>query len=311
MTHTQADGPPICQATSRSRSQRARQAADVLRQRITSGALGDGLLPDEGALGAQLGASRNAVREALDLLRSEGLIMRRRGVGTMIVMPKYGHGLDRLAGLAEMLTGYGTVTNDVRVAEVVTHPPPAIAERLQLANDAGAVRIERLRRANGSPLSLDTSYLPLDIGRHVLRGDLAGTDVFALIEQATGCLLGSAEVTVHAVAADVDTAALLEIEVGAPVFAIERLTRLSDRRPVDAESIHIRADQLALQATVYRQPPAASRQPPAASRQPPAASRQPPTNRPAVESDELTNCHLMYRIWSGADDLAPARPDGT
>jgi GntR family transcriptional regulator len=54
------------------------------------------------------------------------------------------------------------------------------------------------------------------------------------------------------VIADPDTASLLQIPVGAAVFAIERLTRLNDGRPVDAESMHIRADRLTLQATLLR-----------------------------------------------------------
>ncbi len=62
----------------------------------------------------------------------------------------------------------------------------------------------------------------------MLGGDLAGRDVFALIEETTGLLLGRADVVVHAVTADPDTAALLEIPLGAAVFAIERLTRLPD-----------------------------------------------------------------------------------
>jgi len=224
----------------------------VLRQRITSGDFADRVLPDEQRLGAVFGASRNAVREALGLLRAEGLITRRPGVGTTVVMPEYGHGIDRLAGLAEVLTGYGTVTNQVRVAEVVPRAPVGIAERLELPPGAGAVRIERLRRLDGLPLSLDTSYLTPEVGHEVLGGDLAGRDVFALIEETTGLLLGRADVVVHAVTADPDTAALLEIPLGAAVFAIERLTRLPDGRPVDAESLRIRADRLTLHATLHR-----------------------------------------------------------
>lgn len=238
--------------SSRPRARRARQVADVLRQQITAGVFDDGRLPDERTLGRRLDASRNAVREALGLLRGEGLITRRRGVGTTVVMPKYGHGLDRLAGLAETLTRYGTVTNEVRVAEAVADPPAVIAERLELAPGAGAVHIERVRWLDGLPLSLDTSYLTADIGHEVLRGDLAGRDVFALIEETTGCLLGRAEVAVHAVTADQDTAALLRIPTGAAVFAIERRTCLSDGRPVDVESIRIRADRLTLRATLHR-----------------------------------------------------------
>jgi len=226
----------------------------VLRQQITAGAFEDGALPDEHALGVRLGASRNAVREALGLLRSEGLITRRRGVGTTVVMPKYGHGLDRLAGLAETLTGYGTVTNEVRAAHPVPHPPAAIAERLALPPGAGAVYIERLRRLGGLPLSLDTTYLAADIGEALLDRDLAGRDLFTLIEDTTGHQLGSAEVAVHAVTADPDTATLLQIPEGAAVFAIERLTRLADGRPIDMESIHIRADRFTLHTVLHRNP---------------------------------------------------------
>jgi GntR family transcriptional regulator len=238
--------------TAGTRAERARQVADVLRQQITAGTFADGVLPDERTLGSRFGASRNAVREALGLLRAEGLLTRRQGVGTIVAMPKHGHGLDRLAGLAESLTG--TVTNEVRAARVVARPPDAIAERLDLPEGGSAVYIERLRRLDGLPLSLDTTYLALDVGEGLLGCDLAGRDLFALIEETTGRRLGSAEVSVHAVNAGPDTAALLEIRLGAAVFAIERLTRFADGRPIDVESMHIRADRLTLHATLYRSP---------------------------------------------------------
>lgn len=236
----------------RPRAERARRVADELRQQITEGRFPSGVLPDERSLGSRLGASRNAVREALDLLRHEGLIARRRGVGTTIVMPKYGHGLDRLAGLAETLIGHGTVTNHVRVAEEVAVLPEAVAARLEVPAESGGVHLERVRSLNGLPLSLDTSYLTADVGAGVLAGDLEGQDVFALIEHTTGFRLAYADVAVHAICADPDTAAQLDIEVGAAVFALERLTRLTDGRAVDAESIRIRADRMTLRATLYR-----------------------------------------------------------
>jgi len=171
-----------------------------------------------------------------------------------VVTPKHGHDLDRLTGLAEALAGHGAVTNEVRAAHVVTDPPAAVFERLGLPPGAGAVYLERLRRLDGRPLSLDTTYLAADIGSHLLEANLAGRDVFGLIEEVTGRRLGTAEVSVHAVNADPDTAALLEIAQGSAVFAIERLTRLDDGRPVDVEWMHIRADRLTLQTTLYRTP---------------------------------------------------------
>lgn len=62
-----------------------RQAADLIRARITAGEFGPGaLLPSEAALGDRYGISRNAVRQALALLRSEGLITSEQGRGWMV-----------------------------------------------------------------------------------------------------------------------------------------------------------------------------------------------------------------------------------
>ncbi|WP_406314895.1 GntR family transcriptional regulator [Streptomyces sp. NBC_00118] len=109
------------------------------------------MLPDERELGHALGATRNVIREALALLRDEGLIVRRRGIGTRVVTAKYGHGLERLTGLAETLVDHGTVTNEVRAARIVPHAPKAVTERLRLLDGSGAVYLERLRSLDGRP----------------------------------------------------------------------------------------------------------------------------------------------------------------
>jgi GntR family transcriptional regulator len=234
------------------RAVRARRVADVLRQRIVAGAYPEGLLPAERALGKDLGATRNAVREALALLRDEGLVERRRGIGTLVTARKCGHGLDRLVGLAEELTAYGAVRNEVREARLVPAVPPAVAARLRLPEDSGAVYVERLRHLDGVPLSLDSTWLAPDIGSPLLGLDLAGRDLFALIEETSGARLGRAEVTVHAVGADPDTARLLQLPAGGALFTIDRLTHLADGRPVDAESLRIRGDRFTLRTVLER-----------------------------------------------------------
>ncbi|MCP9947685.1 UTRA domain-containing protein [Actinomadura madurae] len=82
--------------------------------------------------------------------------------------------------------------------------------------------------------------------------DLAGRDLFALIEEVAGQPLGRAEVTLDAVGAGPGLAVLLGVAEGAAVFAVGRLTRLADGRPVDCEDIRIRADRLTFHATLYR-----------------------------------------------------------
>jgi GntR family transcriptional regulator len=235
----------------RLRADRARQLADLLRRQILTGCFPTGTLPHESALGTEYAASRNTVRQALDLLRAEGLVDRLPGVGTVVVARKYPHGLDRLMGLAETLREHGDVTNEVRTMGPTPAPAP-VAERLGLPAGADVLYIERLRRLGGLPLSLDLTYVPLDIGTCLLGADLEHTDVFRLLEARTGQPLGHADITLEAVNADAHSAAVLQAPRGAAVLMLERLTHLADGRPVDLEFIRFRGDRITMSGQLRR-----------------------------------------------------------
>ncbi len=238
-------------ARRRLRADQARQLADLLRRQLLSGGFPAGTLPHESTLATEYAASRNTVRQALDLLRAEGLVERLPGVGTVVVAEKYPHGLDRLMGLAETLREHGRVTNEVRTMGPVPAPAP-VADRLQVASGADVLYIERLRRLNGLPLSLDLTYIPLDIGTALLGADLENTDVFRLLEATTRQRLGHAEITLEAVNADANSAAVLEAPRGAAVLMLERLTHLADGRPVDLEFIRFRGDRISMSGLLHR-----------------------------------------------------------
>ncbi|MFD7836200.1 GntR family transcriptional regulator [Streptomyces sp. NPDC059761] len=235
----------------RLRADRARQLADLLRHQILAGGYPGGVLPLEDVLAAEYGAGRNTVRQALDLLRGERLVERRPGVGTVVVCEKYPHGLDRLQGLAETLHEHGRVTNEVRTVGPVRAPAP-VAGRLGLPEHSDVLYIERLRRLNGLPLSLDLTYVPLDIGAELLGCDLENTDVFRLLESLTGQPLGHAEITLEAVNADAHSAAVLQAPRGAAVLMLERLTHLGAGRPVDLEFIRFRGDRITMSGLLHR-----------------------------------------------------------
>ncbi|GLZ32875.1 GntR family transcriptional regulator [Lentzea sp. NBRC 105346] len=208
----------------------------------------DGVLPDERFLATEFSVSRNSIREALDLLREEGLIDRVPGVGTVVVARKYSHGLNQLMGLAETLHEHGTVTNDVRALRVIK-APSSVAARL---GSAEVVYVERLRRLNGLPLSLDLTYLTLDVGEPLLSQDLENRDIFSLIEQTSGQRLGTAVVSLEAVNADAHSATVLEVPRGAALLVVERLSHFADGRPVDLEFIRMRGDRLTMRAELRR-----------------------------------------------------------
>jgi DNA-binding FadR family transcriptional regulator len=79
-----------------SRSDRAvyLQVADIVRNDIVKGRLkpGEGL-PSEASLGQTLGVGREAIRQALGVLRGEGLIVTERGFGSRVRVPAERHAL--------------------------------------------------------------------------------------------------------------------------------------------------------------------------------------------------------------------------
>ena len=234
----------------RPRADQARLVADVVRHQIHAGGYPDGL-PSEADLASEFLVSRNAVREALAVLKAEGLIDREPKVGTRVAVRKYDHGLNHLVGLKETFRDYGDIRNEVRAAMTV-NAPPSVAARLAVSPGDSVVFIERLRFLGELPLSLDMTYLARDIGDAVLEHSLEHNDVFALIELVTGRRLGGADVAVEAVSADPHYAAILQVPQTASLLLLERLAHLDDGRPVDLEYIRLRGDRITLRSNLIR-----------------------------------------------------------
>lgn len=225
----------------------------MLRHQIHAGAF-DGGLPTEHDLAAEFFVSRNTIREALAVLKNEGLIDRGPKVGTQVAVRKYDHGLDALVGLKETFKDYGEVRNEVRAMQRLA-APPAVARKLRLEPGQQVVFIERLRYLGDLPLSLDLTYLVPDIGAEVVQHSLETNDVFALIEQFSGHRLGTATLALEAVSADAHSAATLQVPDGAALLMLERLTSLDDGRPVDLEYIRMRGDRITMRGSLMRSIP--------------------------------------------------------
>ncbi len=244
----------------RKRSDPARWLRDALRAQILDGVYGVRPLPSEQELSVQFRVSRNVVRNALDLLRQDGLVRRTPGSGTFVSGTMNSQSLDRLRGLAESIQGNSEhLVNQVLTAEIV--PASAlVAERLEVEVDAPVVFIERLRSLPEGPVALDASYLPAGIAGALLEPEpgvssrLGSCDVFDLLENPLGLELGGASLSIEAITADPATALFLEVAPGSPLLLIHRLTWLLDGRPVDFEFVRYRGDRMSFTAWLDRHP---------------------------------------------------------
>ena len=118
------------------------ELADTLRDRIVSGARG--ALASEAELGREYGVSRVTVRRALELLRDEGLVSARQGVGWFVAVDPVRQSLGRVTTVEAALEAAGAEAGR-RVLEFAFEPaPPDVAKTLDLPADGEVLRVTRL-----------------------------------------------------------------------------------------------------------------------------------------------------------------------
>ncbi|MBG6219031.1 GntR family transcriptional regulator [Arthrobacter sp. CAN_A6] len=179
---------------------------------------GDALL-GERQLEEQFGVSRITVRRAISELVQDGALVRIKGKGTFV-----SHGMVRstlhLASFNEDMRAAGLEPSTRVISATTATPPEAAAEHLGLTPESKAHHISRLRLGNGAPVSVDESWLPIRLLPDLLSEDLNGS--LYRILSASGHPVQRVEQTVEAAPAPETTAALLDIEAGAPVLLFRR-----------------------------------------------------------------------------------------
>jgi len=127
----------------------------VIRKRIDSGQLQPGdPVPSERDLAKTHHVSLMTARHALAFLEREGLVERRRGIGTFVAPPKI-HFNKLMSYTEQMAARTLTASAKVLFAEIVDNENEAAA-RLSLPPTSAIIKLERLRHAAGEPFAFET-----------------------------------------------------------------------------------------------------------------------------------------------------------
>jgi GntR family transcriptional regulator len=136
------------------------QVSAQIEEAIASGRLQPGSkLENEVALADRLGLSRPTMRQAIQELVAKGLLVRKRGVGTQVVHGRVRRELE-LTSLFEDLRASGQRPETEVIHNAVEPAPGPVAAELALNAGEPALRLERLRLADGEPLALLRNWLP-------------------------------------------------------------------------------------------------------------------------------------------------------
>ena len=194
----------------------------AIRKRIESGELQPGNpVPSERDLARTHRVSLMTARHALAFLEREGLVERRRGIGTFVAPPKI-H-FNKLMSYTEQMAAR-TLTAGAKIlfAKIIDNENEAAA-RLSLPPTSSIIKLERLRHASGEPFALETCYLNAAEFRGLLDAPIARESLFAILERDYKLELGYADEEVDATAADPRIAEFLAIPRREPLLRIRQV----------------------------------------------------------------------------------------
>jgi GntR family transcriptional regulator len=198
---------------------------------------GGALLPDEVGLAAKLGVSRNTVRAAIERLVQEGLLERRRGVGTRVVRGRaaiHEAPWDGFLGELEPRGDGAVVASALARRE---RPPEDVAAVLK-TGAAELLRLERVLTDGDGPLARIVSWF------HPRVAFAADADfrrpLWDLVEQ-LGIIPTVAHEEVAAAQPDAETTRLLALRRGVPVLERRRVVGDTQGRPLEVATAWYRS----------------------------------------------------------------------
>lgn len=200
-------------------------------------------LPDELTLASQLGVSRGTVRESILNLVHQGLLERKKGVGTRIVQS----GLVAWASLTGEMRRKGI---DVQSFILVVSEKVAdekVAEALRVPKGTPVKCLDQVRGWDNRPALQSRSWFHPRLkltGQEDFRRPL-----YELLKAETGVAADHACEEFLAVMADGHTARRLKVKKGTPLLLRRRLSFDSKGRPIDYAEVHYDTADISLTLT--------------------------------------------------------------
>ncbi|PWU59207.1 GntR family transcriptional regulator [Micromonospora globispora] len=223
------------------------QLAEQLRAAIRSGQLQPGdPFENEMALAERLNLSRPTVRRAIQELVSQGLLLRRRGLGTTVANRKVHRRAELTSLYDDLKRDSARPTTAVLQHELVRDE--RVAASLDLPVDAELLSIVRLRFSDNRPLAILHNWLPPSYA-DITREQLEAQGLYALLRDR-----GVRPVVAHqTIGARTPTAAQrrhLRLKPSEPVLTMTRSAFDSAGNPVEYGDHCYRAQDYSIEVMI-------------------------------------------------------------
>lgn len=182
------------------------------------------MLPSEKEICQRLQISRMTVKQAMDSLVNEGLVYRKRGIGTFVAKPKIAQPLSKLTSFTNDMLKRGMKPGSHLIEMSLQNPSEEVREKLGLGQQEQVIYIKRLRTADGEPMAVEKAYLNYDYCHEIMDVPLNRVSLYDLLRDVCGIHLVSAYETIEIGTCSTDESNLMKIGFDKPIFLLRRTT---------------------------------------------------------------------------------------
>lgn len=199
--------------------------ASDLRQKIKDGVYNEGdKFPSERHLCEHYKASRITIRQSLELLEQEQLVIRRHGKGTFVLPSKYNQLLNDLYSFKDEIEKSGDTPStrmlDIELVEIDEY----LSQKTNLEIGTQVYKLTRLRLANDHPLIYEDSYIPYDIAPDLDHYNFSKLSLYRTLQDHYDIRIDKAHETLNATLLKAHEAHHLKQQEGDVAMYIQRFS---------------------------------------------------------------------------------------
>lgn len=206
----------------------------LIKDGIVSGELSEGdRLDSESEFQQRFNVSRITVRRALSDLDHDGLIIRKKGIGTTVAPIKQERELDSFNSFSSRARSEGDIPGSIILKSERVVASIKVSQKLKVEAGSEVFLLKRLRLLNGKIIALHDSYVALSNKFEIKSNSFnENTSLYDFLES-KGIELGSADEFLETGLPSLEVSKSLYIETGTPIMFKERVTYTVDGEPIE------------------------------------------------------------------------------
>lgn len=225
------------------------QLRNIIQKKIQNGDYQEGdLIPSERELSESYGISRMTVRQALNHMVAEGLLVREKGRGTFVAKRKIEQ--RNIDSFSESARRKGLVPSTQVLHFSKEEPGEEISGVLGLSSGDLVYVIKRLRSANDIPVALEEVFIPAELCPGLESFDLT-TSLYKIINDSYSISIAYMDNIIEASMPTSEEKRLLKVSSMVPVLRVSGVSFTSTHQKLSYERDVYRADQYAYNARIF------------------------------------------------------------